>query len=200
MQYIKEHITQVIISVIFAIIGVFLSILPYFAIANIIRLLIEKKTDINVFVPMIILALIGFIGGIAFHEISTITSHNLAFRIIETTRKQLAQKLDKLSMGTIEDRSSGKWTQFMVETLDKMEKPIAHIIPEVIANLVVPLVIVICIFVMDWRIGLANLGTLPLGMLFSMLMMSGYKEKSKNYIEASKKMNSTVVEYIKELK
>ncbi|NEZ47271.1 ABC transporter ATP-binding protein [Clostridium niameyense] len=200
MQYIREHINQVIISVIFAIIGVFLSILPYFAIANIIRLLIEKKTDINVFVPMIILALIGFIGGIAFHEISTITSHNLAFRIIESTRKKLAEKLDKLSMGTIESKSSGAWTQFMVETLDKMEKPIAHVIPEVIANLLVPVVIVICIFIMDWRIGLANLITLPLGMLFSMLMMSGYKEKSKNYIEASKKMNATVVEYIKGIK
>jgi len=50
---------------------------------------------------------------------------------------------------------------------------------------------------MDWRIGLANLITLPLGLLFSMLMMGGYEEKSKRYQEASKNMNTTVVEYIR---
>lgn len=200
MEYIKGHGGKVFTSVILAIIGVFLSIIPYFAIANIINMVIEKQTDINSFTPMILLALAGFLGGIIFHEISTLTSHNLAFSIIETTRKNLVEKIDKLSMGTIEEKSSGKWTQFMVETLNKMEKPIAHMIPEVIANVIIPIVIVICIFVMNWKIGLANLITLPLGMLFSMLMMSGYAEKSKNYIKASKKMNSTVVEYIKGIK
>lgn len=33
----------------------------------------------------------------------------------------------------------------MVETLDKMEQPIAHVIPEVIANLLIPIVLVVII-------------------------------------------------------
>lgn len=54
----------------------------------------------------------------------------------------------------------------MVETLDKMEKPIAHVIPEVLANVLIPVVIVVIIFILNWKIGLANLVTLPLGILF----------------------------------
>ena len=103
-------------------------------------------------------------------------------------------------MGTIEEKSSGKWSQFVVETLDKMEQPIAHVIPEVLANVLIPLVIVVIIFTLNWKIALANLVTLPLGMLFSMLMMKDYEAKSKRYIEASKKMNAAAVEYIQGIK
>lgn len=200
MNYLKDNIGKIIFSVIVAILGVACNVLPYFAIAKIVTLLINGTKDINGFMPLFFMALGGFVGGVIFHEISTLASHNLAFLIIENTRKELVKKLNRLSMGTIEEKSSGQWTQFMVEVLDKMEKPIAHVIPEVIANLVIPIVLVVCIFVMDYRIGLANLVTLPLGIVFSMLMMSGYEEKSKKYIEASKKMNATVVEYIKGIK
>lgn len=96
-------------------------------------------------------------------------------------------------------KSSGKWSQFVVETVDKMEKPIAHVIPEVLANVIIPIVIVVIIFILNWKIGLANLVTLPLGMLFSMLMMKDYEAKSKRYIEASK-MNAAAVEYIQGIK
>lgn len=200
MNYLKDNIGKIIFSVIVAIIGVACSTLPYFGVAKIATLLINGTKNIDNFMELFLMILGGFVGGVIFHEISTLSSHNLAFRIIENTRKELVKKLSRLSMGTIEEKSSGQWAQFMVETLDKMEKPIAHVIPEVIANLIIPIVLVICIFTMDWRIGLANLVTLPLGVLFSMLMMSGYEEKSKRYIEASKRMNSTVVEYIKGIK
>ena len=103
-------------------------------------------------------------------------------------------------MGTVEGKSSGKWAQFTVETLDKMEQPIAHVIPEVLANVLIPIVIVVIIFILNWKIALANLVTLPLGMLFSMLMMKDYEVKSKRYIEASKKMNAAAVEYIQGIK
>ena len=81
-----------------------------------------------------------------------------------------------------------------------MEKPIAHVIPEVIANIIIPIVLIVIIFVLDWRIGIANLLTIPLGLLFSMLMMRGYEAKSKRYQEASKAMNTTMVEYVDGIK
>lgn len=200
MNCLKGNIGKCIFSVIMAILGVACSTIPYFIVAKIVTLLINGTKDINVFIPLFFVILGGFVGGVIFHEISTLTSHNLAFTIIENTRKELVSKLSRVSMGTIEEKSSGKWTQFMVETLDKMEKPIAHVIPEVIANLIIPVVLVVCIFIMNWKIGLANLATVPLGILFSMLTMSGYEEKSKKYNDASKRMNSTVVEYIKGIK
>ena len=200
MSIIKKHIGAIIFPVIAAIIGVACGIVPYFAVASIITQLINGVTDYRVFLPYIGLIFAGFAGAIIGHSVSTIGSHNLAFSIIEDTRKRVVEKLSRLSMGTIEGKSSGKWSQFVVETVDKMEKPIAHVIPEVLANVLIPIVIVVIIFILNWKIGLANLITLPLGMLFSMLMMKDYEAKSKRYIEASKKMNAAAVEYIQGIK
>jgi len=200
MDIIKKHIGAIIFPVITAMIGVACGIIPYFAVASIITQLINGVTDYRVFLSFTALIFAGFAGAIIGHSISTIGSHNLAFSIIEDTRKRVVEKLSRLSMGIIEEKSSGKWSQFVVETLDKMEKPIAHVIPEVLANVIIPIVIVVIIFILNWKIGLANLVTLPLGMLFSMLMMKDYEAKSKRYIEASKKMNAAAVEYIQGIK
>lgn len=200
MDILKKHIGAIIFSVVVAIIGVACSIVPYFAVASIVTQLINGATDYRIFLPYAGLIFAGFAGAIIGHSISTIGSHNLAFSIIEDTRKRVVEKLSRLSMGTIEEKSSGKWSQFVVETVDKMEKPIAHVIPEVLANVIIPIVIVVIIFILNWKIGLANLVTLPLGMLFSMLMMKDYEAKSKRYIEASKKMNAAAVEYIQGIK
>ena len=200
MDILKKHIGAIIFSVVVAIIGVACSIVPYFAVASIVTQLINGATDYRIFLPYAGLIFAGFAGAIIGHSVSTIGSHNLAFSIIEDTRKRVVEKLSRLSMGTIEEKSSGKWSQFVVETVDKMEKPIAHVIPEVLANVIIPIVIVVIIFILNWKIALANLVTLPLGMLFSMLMMKDYEAKSKRYIEASKKMNAAAVEYIQGIK
>ena len=200
MEVLKEHKGKVFASALIAIIGVGLGVIPYFSVANIINNIVEGKVEIGAYIPYILAVLVGLLGSILFHEFSTIISHNLAYRVIEGKRKKLVDKLSKISMGEIEKRSSGQWSQFMVETLDKMEQPIAHVIPEVIANLLIPIVLVVIIFIMDWRIGVANLLTIPLGLLFFMMMMRGYEEKSKRYQEASKAMNTTMVEYVNGIK
>lgn len=200
MEVLKEHKGKVFTSALIAIIGVGLGVIPYFSVANIINNIVEGKVEIGAYIPYILAVLVGLLGSILFHEFSTIISHNLAYRVIEGKRKKLVDKLSKISMGEIEKRSSGQWSQFMVETLDKMEQPIAHVIPEVIANLLIPIVLVVIIFIMDWRIGVANLLTIPLGLLFFMMMMRGYEEKSKRYQEASKAMNTIMVEYVNGIK
>ena len=200
MEVLKEHKGKVFTSALIAIIGVGLDVVPYFSVANIINNIVEGKVEIGAYIPYILAVLVGLLGSVLFHELSTIISHNLAYRVIEGKRKKLVDKLSKISMGEIEKRSSGQWSQFMVETLDKMEQPIAHVIPEVIANLLIPIVLVVIIFIMDWRIGVANLLTIPLGLLFFIMMMRGYEEKSKRYQEASKAMNTTMVEYVNGIK
>lgn len=197
MNVLKKHMGEVLLSVLTAVIGVAFSVIPYYAVANVIVQMISGETNARVYLASVLVIFVGFVGNLIFHEISTLTSHNLAFRVIEDERTALIRKLERLSMGDVEKKSSGQWSQFVVETLDKLEQPIAHVIPEVMANVIIPVVLVVIIFTLDWRIGVANLLTLPLGLLFTALMMVGYKEKSERYQAASKEMNTSIVEYIR---
>lgn len=197
MKFLKEHTGVIIISVVSACIGVACGVVPYYAVASLITKMINRVTDIGAYNYDFLMIFLGFLFAVVFHEISTLTSHNLAFSVIESRRKAVVHKLAGLSMGEIEGKSSGQWTQFVTETLDKLERPIAHVIPEVIANLIIPLVLIVIIFTLDVRLGIANLLSVPFGMLFLVLMLSGYSEKSKRYQEASKRMHTDIVEYVK---
>ena len=55
-----------------------------------------------------------------------------------------------------------------------MEVPLAHIIPEMTSNLLVPIAIIIYLFVLDWRMALVSLITIPIGMLCYMAQMKEY--------------------------
>lgn len=152
MGELKFYKKEVFTSVIYAILGVGLGIIPYFCVAKLITNLLAGNKIFGDYLNYILIIFVGLIGNLVFHELSTITSHNLAFKIIEKKRKELVRKLNLISMGEVEKRSSGQWAQFVVETLDKLEKPIAHVIPEVIANLFIP--IVIEIIILFWIIDL----------------------------------------------
>ena len=77
-----------------------------------------------------------------------------------------------------------------------MEVPLAHIIPEMTSNLLVPIAIIIYLFVLDWRMALVSLITIPIGMLCYMAQMKEYPKKYGAVVQASKYMSATTVEYI----
>lgn len=197
MKIIKGHGTAVTISIVFAVLGVILNITPYFLFSKIVGMLLQGNQNVQSYATLISLIFACFVLGSYMHMQSTVVSHNLAFAIIEEKRFALIEKLGKLPLGTIDEKSSGYWVNFVVNGLDRLEKPIAHIIPEVFANTLIPIGLSIYLFFIDWRIGLANLCTIPIGLLFTMLMMKDYQAKSKRYYDARNAMESSIVEYVK---
>lgn len=56
-------------------------------------------------------------------------------------------------------------------------------------NLFGPLCILIYLFVLDWRMALLSLVSIPVGMLFMMLVMIGYGEKYAGSVRTAQEMN-----------
>ena len=54
-----------------------------------------------------------------------------------------------------------------------IETTLTHIVPEFTANLLIPIIILVYIFMINWRMGLASLATVPLGMFCYVFMMAG---------------------------
>lgn len=65
-------------------------------------------------------------------------------------------KLSRVPMGTILDTPSGQYKTTIVDRVEGMEPTLAHLIPEMTANLLVPVAIAVYIFVLDWRMGFAG--------------------------------------------
>ncbi|ETO97679.1 ABC transporter, ATP-binding protein [Lachnoanaerobaculum sp. MSX33] len=193
---IKQKRGWYIISVSAAILGVFFAMAPYFIIGNIMVNLLEGVKDYSIYLNLCLVITIVWLFRILFHNISTFISHKITFAMLGDIRKNLCEKLYKLPLGYVKDIPSGSLKNIIVERVDSMEITLAHMIPELTANILGPVCIVIYLFFLDWRMALASLITVPVGIIAYMGMFKNMDERYNNTIVKTKVLNDTAVEYI----
>ena len=183
-------------SVLLAICGAVCQVLPFWVAAQIIRQLLDGTTEFSAFIPSIVLLVVLWLLRVVFHGFSTSCSHVATFNVLGGIRKQALLKLSRMPLGDVQQRGSGALKNILVERIDSIETTLAHIVPEVSGNLTVLAGTVIYLFILDWRMALVSLITMPIGLLCIMGMMIGYEPKFARTVRATKDLNDTAVEYI----
>lgn len=191
-----EHRPYYILSVISAVCGVACGILPYFIVADVIFNLLEGCCDLNIYIKDCLVMAFLWLGRCAFHSVSTTLSHMATFAVLGNIRKRVCDRLSRVPLGVVLDTPSGSIKNVLVERIDSIETTMAHIIPEFTSNILVPVGLLVYLFVLDWRMALAVLVTVPLGMGCFMGMMKGYEDSYQNTVVKTKILNDTAVEYI----
>lgn len=183
-------------SIFFALLKVTCGIAPYILIASIVQELLSGVRDWNLYLRQCAIIALFWAGNAFFHMISTTLSHVATFNVLANIRKNLCDKLTRVPLGSVLDMPSGTLKNILIERIDSMEKTLAHILPEWTSNLLLPLVMFAYLFHLDWRMGLASLATLPIGIISASFMMTNMTERFNNAIEKTKILNDTAVEYI----
>ena len=183
-------------SVVLAALAAFFGIIPYAAVSQIISNLMRGQIQPARIMPLVLLALLGYLASLWLNTYSTIRSHRAAFTILAHIRKAITAKLARMPMGTILDTPSGKYKSMLVDTVEKLELPLAHMVPELTANTLIPVLMLIYLFLLDWRIALISLATVPIGLLCYMGMMKDYEVRYARVLSANKNMDAAMVEYI----
>ena len=198
----KDEHGRLIGAVISALVGVLLGLLPYYAAAQVIIGMLAGEmeeghsTDLSVYLPWLGLGMAGYVARTLLYNMALSVSHKATFSILTTIRQKILAKLPKLPLGTVMDMSSGKMKQIIVDQVDGMETTLAHLFPELTANIAGPLFIVVCLFVLDWRMALLSIVTIPVGMAFMMSVMGSYAKNYEGAVKTTQEMNGTIVEYI----
>lgn len=192
----KAHHGKFIVSIILAILGVACQMIPYFCVVNLIAKMFAGETDFSAYLPVCLAALAGYCGKVLFSNLSTVISHNAAYSTLRDLRERVVEKLAKVPMGTILDTPSGHYKSIIVDRIEGMEVPFAHLLPEMTSNMLVPLFIIVYLFVLDWRMALLSLATLFIGLVIMSIGMRNYATEGAGAMAASKKMADAVVEYI----
>ena len=190
-----EH-GRLITAVILAVIGVICGMVPYFAAAKIIVLLLSGEKAFSPYLPWLLAALGGFLLRTVLYNGALGISHKATFGILKTIRQRMLAKLPRLPLGTVMDMSSGKLKETIVDQVDGMETTLAHLFPEMTANIVTPLLTVVYMFVLDWRLALLSLAVFPIAFFFMMTVMGGYAKDYEGAVKATGEMSGTVIEYI----
>ncbi|MDR1131037.1 MAG: ABC transporter ATP-binding protein/permease, partial [Oscillospiraceae bacterium] len=123
-------------------------------------------------------------------------SHKLAYYTLAGMRRRVADKMLKMSMGDVQSYGTGAAKKNFVENIEEMELILAHAMPEGFANLFTFGIVLLTMFVVDWRMALAALATIILGFIPVIFMISDGLKRMKPWYTANETMTSTIIEYI----
>ena len=140
---------------------------------------------------LICLVLQALLGGLGLNM-----SHKAAYNTLFGLRTSLQKKMENLPLGAIEEKGTGAIKKMFVDDIGSLEVLLAHSLPEGIANLIVPVMVYIAMFFVDWRLALMSLASIPLSIVAMMIMYSAGMKKMGPYYMASEKMNNTIIEYV----
>ena len=185
------------LSVAFSVISVILGIVPYIAVGRLLYMMLVNEStthDIVIYAAGIAAALV--LEKI-FAGISTRLSHKAAYGILKNIRCTLIDKIEKASMGWISGQTSGAFKESVIDKVDSLEDALAHMIPELLPNIILPVVVIVYLFITDWRIALISMISIVIGFLAWGLMLGKNAMNVFNLTQqGNRQMNETIVEYI----
>ena len=195
-RYAEGQKAKLVISVILSVISVTSGIVPFYCMYRIICLFTDGTATGSSIIGWCIGALAAYIVKVVLFTLSTGISHNMAYNVLEGLRLRLADRFLHAPLGDVENHSIGEIKNMMVDKIENLEPPLAHMVPEGAGHIVLPVVSIIALICIDWRIALASLVTFPLSFICMGLTFKISGENFDKYDKAGAYMNSTVVEYI----
>ncbi|MBR7008816.1 MAG: ABC transporter ATP-binding protein [Ruminococcus sp.] len=183
-------------SVILAALSMICGIVPYYFVAKIVRLLLDGSTDKTDYIIYAVVILVLWLLHSLFHSFSTACSHLATFHTLAVIRKKALDKLSKMPLGDVISQPSGTLKSTLVERIDSIETTLAHILPEFTTGIGAPIIILIYTFTVNWKLALAALITVPIGIVCYALMMFGYEKSYNRTVKATKDLNAVTAEYI----
>lgn len=197
MEYAEQYKSKYVCSVVLAVISVVCGMLPYFAVAKMVTGMISnEERDISFFALWCIAAAAGYIAKGIFNGLSTSISHTATYLTMKEIRQRLIAKLTRMPMGTILSSPSGYYKDVIVDRVEGIEVPLAHLLPEMTANVLAPVLMLIYLLTLDWRLALLSLITIPVGMAVMSSTMKSYGENYGKSVAIGGRMTNAIVEYM----
>lgn len=184
------------LSVIWAVVGELFGMAPFFAVAVLASQIYSGTATIEGALLVSGTAALCMALRAWLTMKSSLRSHGISFTILKNIRYAIADKMSKVPMGVMLETPSGNFKTLLVDNVGRLEDIIAHMIPELPSNVAAPVASILLVFLLDWRMGLASLITVPLSIVFILGMMKGYSEKMEVYLRAGNEMNAALVEYV----
>nr|MCR4717603.1 ABC transporter ATP-binding protein/permease [Lachnospiraceae bacterium] len=196
LSYAKGSGGQLILSVVLSIVSLTSGIIPYFCVYKMIDLYILDSLNKDDVRYWCIFALVAYFVKVLCFGLSTGISHFVAFNVLEGLRLKVADVFLKAPLGEVYSHSIGEIKGIIVDKIEDIEPPLAHVVPEGAGHILLPIISFIALCIVDIRLALAALAAFPLGLIFMILTFQISGKNLTKYQEANAHMSSVIVEYV----
>ena len=201
MSVAPEYKIKMRLSVIFACIGELFSFSTYFFSAYAAGWLIKNAggnlVGFNVLLKYAFFAIGSLLLYFIFTGFSTTISHKTSFSILAKLRQTLFEKLKVIPMGYLVDNPVGKIKVIIMDRVADMEDWVAHLMPELPSRLLHPILCIVILFCLDWRIGLSIFVPLPIALVGMATMMYKYRSRMAVWLSSYANVADRSAEYVR---
>lgn len=201
MAIAPEYKGRMQLSVIFACIGELFSFSTYFFSAFAAGWLIKNAggnvVGFDTLMKYAFLAIGSLFLYFIFTGFSTTISHKTSFYILAKLRQTLFEKLKVIPMGYLVDNPVGKIKVIIMDRVADMEDWVAHLMPELPSRMLHPILCVIILFFMDWRIGLSIFVPVPIALIGMITMMYKYRSRMAVWLSSYANVADRSAEYVR---
>lgn len=196
LSYAKGSGGKLGLSVVFSMVSLLAGLVPYYCVYGILDRYITDSLDKAFLIKRCLIALCAYLVKVICFGISTGISHYVAFNVLEGLRLKVADVFLKAPLGEVYAHSIGEIKSVIVDKIEDIEPPLAHVVPEGAGHILLPIVCFAALAMVDIRVALASLLALPIGMIFMMLTFKLSGKNMTKYQEANAHMSSMIVEYV----
>ena len=201
MAIAPEYKGRMQLSVIFACIGELFSFSTYFFSAFAAGWLIKNAggnvVGFDTLMKYAFLAIGSLFLYFIFTGFSTTISHKTSFYILAKLRQTLFEKLKVIPMGYLVDNPVGKIKVIIMDRVADMEDWVAHLMPELPSRMLHPILCVIILFFLDWRIGLSIFVPVPIALIGMITMMYKYRSRMAVWLSSYANVADRSAEYVR---
>ncbi len=145
----------------------------------------------NTIVLLAIMTVIAFVSRFY----GFVVSHLGAFRLEQILRTDLAQHLAEVPLGYIISNGSGSLKKVMQNDVRGLHAFVADSTPMIAKSIVAPIITLVALLIIDYRLALASIAVLVLGWLTMAYAMRDSKELREKYDQSQSDINKSVIEF-----
>ena len=178
--YAKNAKGELGLSVVLSVVSILLGLVPFFCMYRVICLFAAGTATKAAVISWCAWSLAAYAGKVLCFTLSTGISHHAAYNILEGLRLRLVERFLHAPLGEVQKHSIGEIKSILVDKIENIEPPLAHMIPEGAGHIVLPIVSFIALFAIDWRLALAALAVmLSMSMVGSLAKLEVFSENMR---------------------
>lgn len=165
--------------------------------------LLDKLIMQNVPRDELIPYFLGLIIGFGMRAIILWAREKIGFRSGQLLRNHIRQKiLDKIHLvgpATINQKPAGSWASIMLEQVENLHNFYARFLPQQSLSAIVPVVILIAVFPLNWAAGLILMITAPLVPLFMIIVGIAAADNSQKNMDTLSRLSAQFLDRLRGL-
>jgi len=167
--------------------------------ATLLDKLIMQNVPRNELIPYFL----GLITGFALRAVILWAREKIGFQCGRKLRSHIRQKiLDKIHLvgpATINQKPAGSWASIMLEQVENLHNFYARFLPQQSLSAIVPIVILIAVFPLNWAAGLILMITAPLVPIFMILVGIAAADSSQKNMDTLARLSAQFLDRLRGL-